>query len=70
MGAGGESCCFGTQGAMQSIWRFLAEKQGSPYGIRCSLEPFATLSSGAAPLRIYPLYAVRNLFAKSRVEFA
>lgn len=60
----------GTQGAMQSIWRFLAEKPGSPYGIRCSLETFATLSSGIKPLEVYPLYAVGNLFAKSRVEFA
>jgi len=42
----------GTKGSMQSMFRFLSEKN-YPYGIRCSMENFGTYQN----IRIYPLYA-------------
>ena len=45
----------GTKGSMQSMFLFLKERQ-QPYGIRCSLENFATFEQ----IRVYPLYAVSN----------
>lgn len=46
----------GTKGAMQSLYLFLEEKK-SAYGIRLSLENFSQLEK----IKIYPLYAVKNL---------
>ena len=46
----------GKSGKMQSMHLFLAEKQ-SEYGIRTSLENFATYDH----IRVYPLYAIGNL---------
>ena len=45
----------GTKGAMQSMYLFLKEKN-SDFGIRLSLENFATLDK----VKIFPLYAVKN----------
>ena len=42
----------GTKGSMQSMFRFLSEKNYT-YGIRCSMENFGTYQN----IRIYPLYA-------------
>ncbi|MDR3269653.1 MAG: AAA family ATPase [Tannerella sp.] len=46
----------GTKGSMQSMFRFLEEKS-SPYGVRISLENFATYDK----IRVYPLYATGNV---------
>lgn len=46
----------GTQGKMQSMHLFLAEKQ-SGYGIRTSLENFSEYDK----IRVYPLYAIGNV---------
>ncbi|WP_226995285.1 ATP-binding protein [Candidatus Symbiothrix dinenymphae] len=46
----------GKTGKMQSMWQFLKEKQ-SEYGIRTSLENFATYDN----IRVYPLYAIANI---------
>jgi predicted AAA+ superfamily ATPase len=46
----------GTKGAMQSMFRFLSEKD-YPYGIRCSMENFGTYQN----VKIYPLYAVSRI---------
>ena len=46
----------GKSGKMQSMHLFLAEKQAE-YGIRTSLENFATYDS----IRVYPLYAIGNV---------
>lgn len=43
----------GTKGAMQSMYKFLEEKQSS-YGIRTSLENFGTLDK----IKIIPIYAI------------
>ena len=43
----------GTKGAMQSLYKFLEEKN-SPYGIRASLENFAEIDQ----LKIIPLYSI------------
>lgn len=43
----------GTKGAMQSMYRFMSEKNSS-YGIRCSMENFGKFDD----IKIYPLYAV------------
>lgn len=47
----------GHQGKMRSLWKFLEEKN-SDYGIRISLENFATYDK----IQVYPLYAVGNIF--------
>ena len=47
----------GTQGAMQSIRRFMAEKNIKK-GIRTSLENFASYEN----IDVYPMYAVSNIF--------
>jgi hypothetical protein len=47
----------GKSGKMQSMWQFLKEKQ-SEYGIRTSLENFATYDK----IRVYPLYAIATIF--------
>jgi uncharacterized protein len=44
------------KGAMQSMFRFLAEK-ATPIGIRISLENF----SAYPPIQVYPIYAVSTL---------
>lgn len=46
----------GTKGAMQSIYKFMEEKQ-SKFGIRTSLENFGILDQ----IKIIPLYAISNL---------
>jgi hypothetical protein len=46
----------GTKGSMQSLFLFLKEKN-RPYGIRVSLENFATYDQ----IRVFPLYAISNL---------
>ena len=46
----------GTQGKMQSLFRFLDEKQ-QPYGIRLSMENFSTYDN----IQVYPLYAVAEM---------
>ena len=46
----------GTKGAMQSIYKFMEEKQ-SKFGIRTSLENFGILDK----IKIIPLYAISNL---------
>jgi predicted AAA+ superfamily ATPase len=46
----------GTSGKMQSMYLFLKEKQAE-YGIRTSLENFATYDK----INVYPLYAIGNL---------
>lgn len=50
----------GTKGSMQSMYLFLDEKK-SKYGIRLSLENFSKIER----VKIYPLYAVKNLLAKN-----
>jgi predicted AAA+ superfamily ATPase len=47
----------GTKGSMQSMYLFLEEKKGE-YGIRLSMENFSEIDK----VKIYPLFAVRNLF--------
>lgn len=47
----------GTKGSMQSMYIFLNEKK-APFGIRLSLENFSELNN----IKIYPVYAVMNLF--------
>ena len=47
----------GTKGSMQSLFLFLQEKNRE-YGIRLSMENFSVMNK----VKIYPLYAVRNLF--------
>ncbi|TAE35555.1 MAG: DUF4143 domain-containing protein [Sphingobacteriales bacterium] len=47
----------GTKGSMQSLYLFLEEKK-CEFGIRLSLENFAEIEK----VKIYPLYAVMNLF--------
>jgi len=49
----------GTSGKMQSMHLFLKEKN-SEYGIRTSLENFATYDK----IKVYPLYAIGNLISK------
>jgi len=46
----------GTRGSMKSLYVFLSEHP-SLRGIRCSLEPFATLEK----VDVYPLYAIKNI---------
>lgn len=48
----------GSRGSMQSLRIFLNEKQ-SPYGIRTSLENFATYEN----IKVFPLYAVGNILS-------
>jgi predicted AAA+ superfamily ATPase len=50
----------GTTGKMQSMNLFLKEKQ-LEYGIRTSLENFAKYDN----IRVYPLYALKNIFVSS-----
>lgn len=47
----------GTKGSMQSMYLFLQEKK-KDFGIRLSMENFSEIEK----VKIYPLYAVRNLF--------
>lgn len=47
----------GTKGSMQSMYLFLDEKK-SPYGIRLALENFSEYDK----IKVYPLYAVQNIF--------
>lgn len=47
----------GSTGKMQSLYRFLAEKN-APWGLRFSLENFSAYDR----IRVIPLYAVSNLF--------
>jgi uncharacterized protein len=47
----------GTRGAMQSINIFINEKH-SNYGIRTSIENFSNFDK----IKVYPLYAIRNIF--------
>jgi len=49
----------GSKGSMQSLYLFLKEKR-SPYGIRFSLENYATYDR----VKVYPLYAVSELVGK------
>ncbi len=53
----------GTQGKMQSL-RILMNEKKLPGGIRVSLENFAKYEN----IRVYPLYAVRNLLYSFSVE--
>jgi len=46
----------GTKGSMQSMFQFLSEKKYE-YGIRCSMENFATYQN----VKVYPLYAVAQI---------
>ena len=50
----------GTQGSMQSLWRFMKEK-GIKTGVRTSLENFSTYEN----VEVYPVYAISNLIAKT-----
>ncbi len=47
----------GTKGSMQSMYIFLNEKKRE-YGVRLSMENFSEIEK----VKIYPLYATRNLF--------
>ena len=47
----------GTKGSMQSMYLFLAEKN-KEFGIRLSMENFSEIEK----VKIFPIYAVRNLF--------
>ncbi len=47
----------GTKGSMQSMFLFLNEKKGE-FGIRLSMENFSEMDK----VKIYPLYAVRNVY--------
>jgi predicted AAA+ superfamily ATPase len=49
----------GTQGAMQSLWLFMNEKNIAK-GIRVSLENFAHYEN----IEVYPMYAIANLFSE------
>jgi len=49
----------GTKGSMQSLFLFLKEKK-LQQGIRISLENFSSYSN----IKVYPLYAVENIFLK------
>ncbi len=53
----------GTKGTMQSLFLFLAEKK-IEFGIRLSLENFGEIEK----VKIYPLYAVMNLFLDEKNE--
>lgn len=53
----------GTKGTMQSLYLFLAEKK-IEFGIRLSLENFGEIEK----VKIYPLYAVMNLFLDEKNE--
>lgn len=46
----------GRRGAMQSMYQFL-EKKGGKFGVRCSLEPYASYEK----IKVYPLYAVSEI---------
>jgi predicted AAA+ superfamily ATPase len=50
----------GTKGSMQSMFLFLNEKKGE-FGIRLSMENFSEMNK----VKIYPLYAVRNIVHNS-----
>ena len=50
----------GTKGSMQSMHLFLQQK-GIDYGIRTSLETFSCYED----IRVYPLYAIKNIFGAS-----
>jgi uncharacterized protein len=50
----------GTKGSMQSLYLFLKEKN-SNWGVRLSLENFSELHQ----IKIYPLYAVRNMLGET-----
>lgn len=50
----------GTKGSMQSMYLFLKEKN-SNWGVRLSLENFSELPK----IKIYPLYAVRNMLMET-----
>jgi len=50
----------GTKGAMQSMYKFLEEKQSS-YGIRTSLENFGKIEK----IKIIPLYAIGQILKQS-----
>lgn len=50
----------GTKGSMQSMFLFLNEKKGE-FGIRLSMENFSEMDK----VKIYPLYAVRNIVHNS-----
>ncbi len=47
----------GIKGSMQSMRLFLHQK-GIDHGIRCSLENFSSYDD----IRVYPLYAIKNIF--------
>ncbi len=49
----------GTKGSMQSLFRFLEEKN-TPYGIRSSLENFGVFNK----IKIIPLYAISSIIQK------
>ncbi|MBN1199341.1 MAG: AAA family ATPase [Bacteroidales bacterium] len=49
----------GTQGAMQSLFLFLKEKN-KPFGIRCSLENYSQFDK----IRVYPLYSISSFANK------
>ncbi len=53
----------GTKGTMQSLYLFLTEKKLA-FGIRLSLENFGEIEK----VKIYPLYAVMNLFLDEKNE--
>ena len=59
----------GTKGRMQSLYRFVAEKQAS-YGVRTSLENFSRLSANVGDktinVDVIPLYAISGLGAPAR----
>lgn len=50
----------GTKGSMQSMYLFLKEKKCN-WGVRLSLENFSELPQ----IKIYPLYAVQNMFIET-----
>jgi len=54
----------GTQGAMQSLHRFMAEKS-IKRGIRTSLENFAHYEN----IDVFPMYAISNLMQRSHKEY-
>lgn len=57
----------GTKGQMQSLYRFMAEKNGS-YAIRTSLENFSTISATVnernVRVDVVPLYAIGNFITE------
>ncbi|MDR1951108.1 MAG: ATP-binding protein [Bacteroidales bacterium] len=53
----------GTQGAMQSMRIFMAEKE-SKKGIRTSLENFSQYED----IEVYPMYAISNLYKSNRLD--